>query len=337
MNYNGIVCSYIRLSDEDCKKEKNYFSKSVLNQLNFIEEYAKKNGLSINKNFIDDGYTGINFNRPAFSELINDIKNKKVSVIITKDFSRLGRVYNETAYYITKFFPENNIRYIAINENYDSVNSDSIINDIKIGFKSIINDRFVKENSNKIKEVKKIKTEQGFYMGYTAPYGYEKNYQNNKISLKIDKQSAIIVKKIFEEISKGFSRKQVAKMLNQDNIKTPMQYKKMTKSKGKNYLDKWSDNIIYRIVRNNVYTGDNIIRKTTKSDYKQNKRKCVSIRDRQLVKNTHPAIVSEELYKKANDNIKTLNRKEKWCKRYNGLLNGKVVCGCCKNEMEFCR
>ncbi len=337
MNYNGIVCSYVRLSDEDCKKGKNDLSKSILNQLNFIEEYAKKNGMLINKNFIDDGYTGVNFNRPAFSELINDIINNKVSVIITKDFSRLGREYNDTVYYITEFFPANNIRYIAINENYDSINSDSIINDIKIGFKSIINDRFVKENSNKIKEVKKIKTEKGFYMGYTAPYGYEKYYKNNKITLKIDKQSAIVVKKIFEEISKGFSRKHVANTLNQRKIQSPMQYKKMKKSIGKKYLDKWSDSIIYRIVRNPVYTGDNIIRKTIKLDYKQNKRKCVSIRDRQLVKNTHPAIVSEELYIKANENIKTLNRKENWLEKYNGLLYGKVVCGCCKNKMTFCR
>lgn len=156
---NELVCSYIRLSEEDYKKNKEEMSESIKNQIAYIESYAKNIGLIINKNYIDDGYTGINYDRPAFEEMLKDMKQGKIAIIITKDFSRLGREYIETGYYITKFFPENAIRYIAINDNYDSNSPDTMYNDIMIGFKSIMNDRYIKESSMKIKEIKRMKTE----------------------------------------------------------------------------------------------------------------------------------------------------------------------------------
>ena len=134
-------------------------SASIMNQISYIENYAKSISLVVNKNYIDDGYSGINYDRPAFEEMLKDIKKGKVNTVITKDFSRLGREYIETGYYITKLFPESNIRYIAINDNYDSDSPDTMYNDIMIGFKSIMNDRYIKDVSIKVKEIKKMKTE----------------------------------------------------------------------------------------------------------------------------------------------------------------------------------
>lgn len=328
------VCSYIRLSEEDYKKNKEDMSKSIMNQISYIEEYAKNIGLIVNKNYIDDGYSGINYNRPAFEEMMEDIRNNKIDTIITKDLSRLGREYIETAYYITKFFPENNIRYIAINDNYDSNSPDTMYNDVVIGFKSVMNDRYIKDTSIKIKEIKRMKTKQGNYMGFIAPYGYIKEYADNKITLKIDKVASKIVERIFKEVANGISTKEVANSLNEEKVLTPMQYMKMTKSRNKNYYDEWSDKIIYRIIRNHTYTGDNIIRKSVKPNYKQSKRTWVAIRDREIMESTHPAIVTQELFKNANSKIKQIEKKENRIKNYKGILKGIVFCGECGKQMS---
>lgn len=164
-----LTCAYIRLSEEDINKKKN-LSESVINQLELIEEYAKSNGIKIDKKFIDDGYSGINFIRPAFEKMIKEIELGNIGTIITKDFSRLGREYIETTFYITRFFPEYNIRYIAVNENYDSYKKNNDAEEMMIGIKGIINDRYIKETSKKIKLVKEQKTNDGYYMGFIAPF-----------------------------------------------------------------------------------------------------------------------------------------------------------------------
>ena len=309
-------------------------SASIINQISYIENYAKSIGVVVSKNYIDDGYSGINYERPAFEEMVEDIKKGRIQVVITKDFSRLGREYIETGYYITKFFPENNIRYIAINDSYDSDSTDEMYSDIMIGFKSIMNDKYIKEVSVKVKEIKRMQTKQGNYMGFIAPYGYIKEYEDNKATLRIDEESSKIVKRIFYEMANGISAKEIAKRLNHEKILSPMQYMKMTKARNKKYYDEWSDKIVYRIIRNCTYTGDNIIRKSVKPNYKQKKRIWVRIRDRKIMENTHPAIISQELFEKANSNIKYINKNENRIKNYPGILNGVVVCGECGRSMN---
>lgn len=209
-----------------------------------------------------------------------------------------------------------------------------MINDIMIGFKSIMNDRYVKEASTKIKEIKRLKTEKGNYMGFIAPYGYKKVKNNNKITLEIDNNSAYIVKRIFTEIAKGSTRKEVAKLLNEENIISPMQYMQMTKSKNKRYFDEWSDKIIYRIIRNRTYTGDNVIRKSIKPNYRQPKRNCVAVRDRKVIENTHPQIISKELFEQANSKVRNCNRKQNRISAYDNLLTDLIICGECGNKMK---
>lgn len=165
MNDVRNTCAYIRLSEEDRKVNEEKYSESILNQIKLIEDYSVKNNMGIPQNYIDDGYSGINFDRPAIEQLRKDIENGKVKIVITKDFSRLGRDYIETAYFITEYFPKYNVRYISINDNYDSDNKDSQINDLAIAVKSIMNDRVVRDASVKVTQIKKMKTRAGKLYG----------------------------------------------------------------------------------------------------------------------------------------------------------------------------
>ena len=327
-----INCAYIRLSEED---DRNTYSESILNQIALIEEYAKKNQIEIHKKYIDDGFSGINFSRPAFEEMLKEMEKGNIETIVTKDFSRLGREYIETTYYITRYFPEHNIRYIAINENYDSNRNKNDVDEVMIGIKGIMNDRYIKETSKKIQEVKKQKTQQGYYMGFIAPYGYKKIKEDNgKITLIPDEKVKTIIQRIFEEIANGKTRNQVAQNLNKEKILSPMQYLKMTKSKNKIYYDKWSPGIIYRIIRNQIYIGNTYKRKSSKKNYRQKKRDYIIQSKRDIIINTHPAIISKELYKKANEKIKINNEKINRKKEYYGKLEGIVKCGECGNFMK---
>ncbi len=325
-------CAYIRLSEED---DKNAYSESILNQIALIEEYAKNNQIEIHKKYIDDGFSGINFSRPAFEEMLKELEKGNIGVIITKDFSRLGREYIETSYYITRYFPEHNIRYIAINENYDSIKNKNDIDEVMIGIKGIMNDRYIKETSKKIQEVKKQKTKQGYYMGFIAPYGYKKiKERNGKITLIPDEKVKNIVQRIFEDMANGKTRNQVAQSLNREKILSPMQYLKMTKSKNKTYYDKWSPGIIYSIIRNQIYIGNTYKRKSSKKNYRQKKRNYINQSKREIILNTHPAIISKELFKKANEKIRRNNEKTTRKKEYYGKLESIVKCGECGNFMK---
>ena len=327
-----INCAYIRLSEED---DENIYSESILNQIALIEEYAKKNQIEIHKKYIDDGFSGINFLRPAFEEMLKEMEKGAIGTIVTKDFSRLGREYIETTYYITRYFPEHNIRYIAINENYDSNRNKNDAEEVMIGIKGIMNDRYIKETSKKIQEVKKQKTEQGYYMGFIAPYGYQKIKEDNgKITLIPDEKVKNVIQRIFEEIANGKTREQVAQNLNKEKILSPMQYLKMTKSKNKIYYDKWSPGIIYRIIRNQIYIGNTYKRKSSKKNYRQKKRDYIIQAKREIIINTHPAIISKELYKKSNEKIKRNNEKNNRKKEYCGSLEGIVKCGECGKFMK---
>ena len=161
-------CAYIRLSEEEKNNNKEY-SESIINQIKLIQDYAKRNDIHIDKIYIDDGYSGINFCRPEFQKMLRQIEQKNIETIITKDFSRLGREYIETCFYINRFFPEHNIRYIAINEDYDSLKRNDI-EEIIVGIKGIINDQYIKDTSLKIRKVKEQKYEKGYYMGFIAPF-----------------------------------------------------------------------------------------------------------------------------------------------------------------------
>lgn len=329
-----MIVSYTRISEEDLEKTKR-FSASIYNQLGLIKEYVEKINLKIDKEYIDDGFSGGNFDRPGFEELLNDIYNGKISTIITKDLSRLGRDFIETSYYLFEFFPKYNIRYIAINDHYDSDSKNNVLDESMITLKNVINDRYIHDSSVKRKQVAELKTKNGEFIGFIAPYGYKVVKKDNKRTLEIDEYSSMIVKRIFTDIALGKSREKVAKELNSEKILSPVIYMNMTLSRNKKYYCDWSDKIIYRILKNETYIGNTVIRKSEKRNYKQKKRTIIPIRDREVIKNTHPAIISEKLFKEANSKLRVFKRKEK--NDYDGTLRDLVICGECGQVMKTCR
>ena len=332
LNHKWIV-AYGRLSKEDLNKTSEY-SNSIYHQLSFIQSYARNIGLTVDKEYTDDGYSGTNFDRPGFEQLKRDIEQGKIETIITKDMSRLGRNFLETVYYICEYFPKYNVRYLSINDQFDSENYD-YNQQVILGIRSLINDRYVKDVSIKRKQVAISKTESGQFIGFIAPYGYRIKQIQDKRTLEIDDYAASIVRRIFTEISLGKTRKEVADGLNKDKIEPPILYMKMTPSKNKKYYYDWSDKTIYKILKNKTYTGKIVKRKSIKENYHQKKRNIIPIKDRETIDNCHPSIITDELFESANSKLKILKRKQK--NNYCGPFKNLVACGECGNIMTTYR
>lgn len=327
------ICAYVRLSNEDngCVLGEN--SVSINNQIDIIKKYAQKNGWYLNKIYIDDGYSGGNFNRPNFEKLINDVESGEISTIIVKDLSRLGREMFETYYYISEYFPKKDVRFIAINDNFDTENSDNMLSDIILGFKTLYNDRFIKQTSTKIKNIKKFKSEKGNYSGFIAPYGYKKVRKNELVTLEIDEVASKVIKRIFSEVASGKKINDVAEELNNEKILYPIEYLNMKRASGKKYCEKWDYNIIYRIVRNIIYTGNIYYRKTIKNDYRLKKREFIKPSERQIIKNTHSAIIDERTFNLANEKIKRVVKGKSRIEKYKGDFKNLIFCGKCGKQM----
>lgn len=288
---------YIRLSKEDEKKGIDNESESIKNQRKLIYKYLEENKINCYKEYIDDGYTGTNFDRPGFQNLINDIEKKKINMLITKDLSRLGRDYIKTGYYIEDYFPRKNIRYISILDGIDTYEN-TTSNELA-PFKALFNDMVSKDTSKKIKSILRNKKEQGLFLGSKAPYGYKKD-KNNKNKLIINKEESLIVKKIFKLAIEGKSNLSIANYLNDEKISSP--------SNGK-----WSSSSIYNILKNEEYTGCLISNVWTSISYKNRKRIKRNKEEWIIIKNTHPKIIDEKTYKLANENkqrLRKINKKD---------------------------
>ena len=276
---------YIRLSKED-EVKKNTNSESVENQINLLTEFANKNKYQIYNTYIDDGYTGTNFNRPGFNELIKDIENKKVNMIIVKDLSRFGRDYILTGYYLEMWFPRKNVRFISILDNYDSINN---LNEY-MPFKSIINDMYSRDNSKKIKAALRIKQQMGKWVGGCTPFGYIQD-PNDKNHLIINKKESIIVKKIYSLYLKGYSINKISEYLYNNKIPTPTMFRKINK---KSNNIRWSSTTIKSILTNELYTGDLVQNRRSRINYKIRKLKGNDKSEWIIVKNTHNKIISRK-------------------------------------------
>ncbi len=326
--YYSKVAAYIRLSKED---EKEGESESVSNQKELIKKYIEQNNLGKFEFFIDDGYSGGNFERPKFKELINEIENGNISTVITKDTSRLGRDFIETSHYMFKYFPEHNIRYISILENFDTFNPNGV--EDMIPFQTIINDWYLKDTSKKIKSVRQNKMKQGLYMGSTVPYGYKRSEENN-CKLVIDEYSSEIVKRIFSMRLDGIRPTIIARTLSTENISPPSIYNgRNIKKTYTSYL--WSVSTINQILTNQIYIGNMVQRKFDKVNYKSKKKIKLKQEDWIIVESCVPQIISKEDF----DNVKrmTKNNDSRCAKGYSYLLKGLVVCGDCGKVMAVRR
>ena len=289
------VAAYLRLSIDDGDKME---SNSIKNQKNIISTYIKKeNDLSIKDYYIDDGYSGTSFERPDFKRMIKDIKKDKIDAIIVKDLSRFGRNYIEVGKYIEEVFPSYNIRFIAINDNIDSYKDPKSINNVIVPFKNLLNDEYARDISNKIRSVLDTKRENGEFIGSEAPYGYLRD-ERNKHKFILDKIASKVVRKIFDMILNGKSRKEVIDELNKLNILPPAAYKIKKFNYNKkisNSMYVWDRKKIDAILNNEVYTGDLI----------QGKMQRISHKVHKIVKNER-----EKWIRVPNHHIAIINRKE---------------------------
>ena len=318
------VAIYIRLSKEDADRGYDE-SESIVNQRALLTEYIEKLGMGYELVGIyeDPGYTGTNFNRPAFQRMIRDINLGKVNMVVTKDLSRLGRDYIETGEYIEKWFPENNVRYVSVTDGIDTFETSNGNNDIA-PFKSILNDMYSKDLSKKIRTALHTMQKQGKWVGGKTAIGYMKD-PNDKNKLIICEPEAEIVRTIFDMALTGNQVGVIRDFLNTNNIPTANQSRY-------NKDSFWENKTIKNVLRNKVYIG------TTQ----QNKRSRISYKNRKLrlnpeekwitVENTHPPIIDKKVFDMVQKMVivQTYNRNEK---RNTFLLDGLLFCYECHHKI----
>ncbi len=332
-NNSFKVGIYIRLSRDDGNIE----SDSIVSQRSLLNQYVKENNYNLIDEYVDDGFTGTNFERPSFKRMIKDIESGKINMIITKDMSRLGRDYIGTGELIEKYFPNNNIRYIAINDGIDTF-IDNTNNDIA-PFKAIMNDMYAKDISKKVKTSLHSRMKEGLYVSGRCPFGYMKD-PNNKNHLVVNNEQADTVKLIFELALKGNTYHYIAQYLTERKIKTPASYYKYvwntkctnTKCTSQEY-GVWVDTTIKSILTNQIYVGDAVQGKTKKINYKLKKTVKNNPNDYIIVENTHEGVIDRETFNYVQTLLpKNVKRPEK--KRFY-LLDGLLYCGDCKHRITI--
>lgn len=326
-----ITALYERLSKDD---ELQGDSNSIVNQKAMLERYSRENGFTNLRHFTDDGYSGTNFNRPAWQELISLVDEGSVETIIVKDMSRIGRNYLEVGMYTEVKFPNNNIRFIAINNGVDSNNQQD--NDFA-PFLNIINEFYVKDTSKKIRAVMKNKGESGEHLTTNPPYGFMKNPDNPKQWI-IDEEAAQVVKRIFNLCMEGYGTAQIANILREDKIETPSNY---WKRNGRNYPITptsdpygWDPKTIAGILEKCEYIGHTVNFKTNKLSYKSSKTVKNSPDMWQIFENTHEAIVDEETFNRVQELRKNKRRPTKTGKT--NMFSGIAKCADCGSKMYYC-
>lgn len=325
---------YTRLSRED--EGNSSQSESIKNQIDFLTKYVLDQGWNIVDIYIDDGYTGTNFDRPNFNRMIEDIEAGKVNLVITKDLSRLGRDYIGVGTYLERYFPERRIRYIAVNDGIDTL-SHSSANDVT-PFKAVMNDYYAKDISSKVRSIFRNKVASGKFIGAFAPYGYKKD-QNDNSKLVVDEVAAATVRRIFKLYIEGKGLSHIAHTLNSEGIPNPSSYKaaegRYRNGKIKNQL--WVHNTVRVILTSPTYAGNMTQSKFQKVNYKSKKLLTLDKDSWVVVPDTHEPIVSVEDFQLVQ---KMLHRKSSlnvMSKKITKLLSGFIFCGDCGEYMTFTR
>lgn len=289
---------YLRLSreDGDLASSAKQQSNSIENQGHYIDEYVRREpGIRVEERYVDDGYSGVDFARPGFQRMLEDARAGKINCIIVKDLSRLGRNYIETGKYIERVFPALGIRFIAINDNYDSTDGGSGADGILLPFKNLINDAYCRDISIKIRSHLEAKRKNGEFIGAFTVYGYKKGKDRHR--LEIDTYAAGIVREIFRMKFQGRNLQSIADALNRLGILSPADYKREQGSGYRAYFQqnaraKWTAVSVSRILKNEVYTGTLVQGKAGTVNYKVKARREKAPAEWCRVENTHQAIIS---------------------------------------------
>lgn len=333
------VAMYLRLSQDDEKYDKDFKveSNSISNQRLQIQDYIDKNEeMELAGEYVDDGYSGINFERPAFKEMMEDVITGSINCIVVKDLSRFGRDYIDSGRYLQRVFPSLDIRFIALNDNYDSFTASETEKNLVIPFKNFINDNYCRDTSAKVRSVCKVKRKQGQFISNYAPYGYEKD-EEDKHKIVIDKEVEYVVRKIFSMKLEGYSSYSIAKHLNDNGIPSPMEHKK---AKGIRYktgfstkaVAKWDTPAVNRILTNEVYIGTLQQGKREKINYKLDKVVSKDRSDWIEIEDNHEAIIDPHDFEivqkllKCDIKAKTVGEKA-------DLFSGLLFCKDCNAQM----
>lgn len=331
-NQIGITALYCRLSRDDGTESE---SNSIGNQKKLLSQKAKEMGLTDTKYYVDDGYTGTNFNRPGFQQLIDDIEIGLVSAVMVKDLSRLGRDYVSVGNYTDSYFPEHNIRFIAVNDAIDSDEGESEI----APFKNILNEMYARDISKKIRSSHRLRGSMGEPLSQ-PPYGYMKSPENKKKWI-IDPEAATVVKSIFKMCLDGKGNETIARELQENEVLIPMAY---WRSKGLNRGGKktqtnpykWCKTTIQKILSQQEYCGDIINFKTYSKSFK-NKRRIENSKENWAVfKDVNEPIIDRETFEAVQKFISKTKRRAP--KKENGersIFNGLIYCGDCHSKMRY--
>lgn len=325
---------YLRLSRDDGDKEE---SGSITGQRELLRDYISQHPeLREYAIRIDDGFSGSTFERPGFQKMIEDVKAGRTDCIVVKDLSRFGRNYLDAGEYIEKIFPFLGVRFIAVNDNYDSLGERKSSDDLIIPFKNLINEAYCRDISMKIRSQLEIKRKNGQFLGSFAAFGYLKDEQD-KNKLVVDQYAADIVRDIFKWKLEGISPQDIADALNKLGILSPMEYKrslgmKYTTSFKTSTKAAWSAGTVIRILKNPIYTGVLIQGKETTPSYKVHKRIAKDKSEWTVIENSHEAIISEIDFDSVQKVLKCDTRRSPDDKAV-GLFSGMLFCGDCGASM----
>ena len=328
MKGNGtkITALYCRLSQDDGNVGD---SMSIQSQKAILEKFAREMGKIAYSFYVDDGYSGTNFQRPSFQKMIADIEDGKIDTVITKDLSRLGRNYLESGAYIEVFFPQHHVRYIAVNDGVDSEQSGGL--DIT-PFKNILNEFYSRDISKKVKSGKHIRALEGKFMGTTAPFGYQKD-PKDKNHLIVDEATAPTVRLIYSLALEGYGTNRIGKVLYERKIPKPSYYKQEFFSQhnpgSEDYWYDWKQEVITRIIRNPVYKGGMYVHGTSKPTFKCKGRGYIRRADREVLEDVHEAVVTKEIWQTANDIIDRHTKVKPCTSGYENIFRGLLKCPDC--------
>ncbi len=324
--------AYLRLSNEEAQGGE---SSSITNQRMIVENYCRQNGITLVREFVDDGYSGGNFNRPGFKEMLKQLEQGKANLVITKDLSRLGRDMREASYYAEQFFPEHGIQYIAIADNFDTEHDN-----IMAPFLFAMNEVYLRDGSRKVKDVLKSKRESGQYCA-CPPYGYRKD-REEKHRLAPDEMTAPVVERIFQRAAAGDSSRKIALDLNADGVIPPLKYRVLYRDEfseegAARASDTWNYTTVKRILKNPVYLGHTLLGKSKKVSVKSKKKAAVPRDKWAVTKDTHPPLVDRVLFQRAQEN---LGRGSRDYRAYDhvrkSIFGGMAVCGKCGHSLCSC-
>lgn len=324
--------AYLRLSREEAQSGE---SASIKNQRLMITNYCTQHGLNLVRTFVDDGWSGGNFERPGFQEMMRELEKGRADIVITKDLSRLGRDMVEASYYAEQYYPEHGIRYIAIADNFDTEHEN-----IMAPFQFAMNEVYLRDGSRKVKDVLRTKREQGQYCA-CPPYGYKKE-RGNKNHLVPDEVTAPVVKRIFRQAANGDSSRRIALDLNQDGTIPPLKYRVLYRDDfsevgASRMSDIWNYTTVKRILKNRVYLGHTVLGRSRKVSVKSKKKVAIPKEDWVVTENTHEPLVTTEIFELAQEN---LGHGASCYKAYDhvrkSIFSGIAVCGKCGYSLCSC-